>query len=98
LKDPKGLQLRTDTLTIQNLGRKPATNIEIIHKTKPDHFQFSTHVSYTEETNPSGEHTIKIPSMGSKEHANMQLISHVAAPVLLNTRSDEGQARLIQVQ
>lgn len=97
LKEPKDLQLRTDSLTVQNVGRKPATNVEIIHKTRPDHFQFLTAVSFVEETSPAGEHVIKIPSIGPKEHINIQLLSHVAAPILLNIRSDEGKAQLIQV-
>ena len=97
LKEENNINLRTDSLTVQNFGRKPAANIEIIHKTKPDHFQFSTPVSFIEENSPSGEHLIKIPSLGPKEHINIQLLSHKAPPVLLNIRSDEGPAKLIQV-
>src|SRR5690606_24733949 len=74
LNDPK-LLIRTDSLTIQNDGKKPASNIEIIHKEKPDHFQFSTAISYSEEITPSGEHVIKIPSLGAKEYVNIQLLS-----------------------
>src|SRR4030095_5332195 len=43
LKHPN-VALRTDSLTIQNVGRHPATNVEIVHKARPDHFQFSTPV------------------------------------------------------
>ena len=96
LKDPK-IALRTDSLTIQNAGRKPATDVEIIHKYRPDHFQFSTAISYLEEMTPNGEHIIKIPSLGAKEFINIQLLSHVQLPILLNVRSAEGQAGLIQV-
>jgi hypothetical protein len=31
--------LQTNSLTVQNIGRKPAEDIEIIHKQKPDFFQ-----------------------------------------------------------
>lgn len=96
VKDPK-VTLRTDSLTLQNDGRKPATNIEIIHKNKPDHFQFSTPISFTEEINPNGDHIIKIPSLGAKEFVNIQLLSHIQEPVLLNVRSAEGPGQLIQV-
>jgi len=96
LNDPK-LLIRTDSLTIQNDGKKPASNIEIIHKEKPDHFQFSTAISYSEEITPSGEHVIKIPSLGAKEYVNIQLLSHVKLPVLLSVRSSEGAAQNIQV-
>jgi hypothetical protein len=97
IKNPD-VPLRTDSLTIQNVGHLPATDIEIVHKARPDHFQFSTPIDFTEVTNPSGEHVIKIASLGAKEHINIQLLSHTTQPVLLNVRSAEGRAELIQVQ
>lgn len=96
LKDPKVI-IRTDSLTIQNVGRKPAKNVEIVHKYKPDHFHFSTAISFFEETSPNGEHIIKIPSLGAKEFVNIQLLSHIQQPILLNVRSDDSPAQLIQV-
>ena len=96
LKEPQ-LALRTDALTIQNDGRMPATNVEIIHRQRPDHFQFSTAISYVEEHGPDGAHIIRIPILGSKEFVNIQLLSHVQEPVLLNVRCAEGPAQLIQV-
>jgi hypothetical protein len=97
IKDPN-LKLQTDSLTIQNAGRKSATNIEIVHKDKPDHFQFSQAISYKEELNPNGEHLIKIENLGPKEFLNIQYLSHSKLPVLLRVRSDQGSAQLIQVQ
>lgn len=97
LNDPK-IKLQTDSLTIQNGGRKSATNIEIVHKEKPDHFQFSQAISYKEDFNPNGEHIIKIDSLGPKEFLNIQYLSHSKIPALLRVRSDQGSAQLIQVQ
>jgi len=96
LKAPE-IALQTDALTIQNVGRQPATDIEIIHKARPDHFQFSTQIDFTEGTTPMGEHVIKIPSLGAQEHINIQLLSYSSLPVLLSVRSAEGRAQLIQV-
>ena len=96
LKNPV-MSIRTDSLTLQNFGRKPATNIEIVHKEKPDHFQFSQAMDFTEEYNPSGEHLTKIASLGPKEFVNIQYLSHLQPPVLLSVRSDHGQAKLVQV-
>ena len=96
LEEPKVI-LRTDSLTIQNTGRESATNVEIVHKYKPDHFHFSTAISFTEETNPNGDHIIKISSLGAKEFVNIQFLSHVQQPVLLTVRSADGPAQLIQV-
>lgn len=97
LEEPK-VKLQTDSLTIQNSGRKSATNIEIVHKEDPDHFQFSQAIGYREETNPNGEHIIKIDSLGPKEFLNIQYLSHTKVPNLLRVRSDQGSAKLIQVQ
>ncbi|VEN74256.1 conserved hypothetical protein [Candidatus Desulfarcum epimagneticum] len=96
LKDPK-ITIRTDSLTIQNIGRKPAKNVEIVHKYRPDHFQFSTAIAFSEKTNPNDEHIIKIPSLGAKEFVNIQFLSHIKQPILLNVRSDDLPAQLIQV-
>jgi|SRR5712691_11951043 hypothetical protein len=97
LKDEK-VTLRTDSLTLQNLGRKSATNIEIIHKSRPDYFKFATAVAFDEATTPNGEHVIKIASLGAREFINLQLLSYKTLPVLLNIRSAEGPAAPIQIQ
>lgn len=89
--------IRTDSLTVQNVGRRSATNVEIIHRAKPDHFQFSTPVDFTENVTPTGEHIIRISSLGPKEFVNLQLLSHTNPAAILNVRCAEGQAQLIQV-
>lgn len=96
LKEPN-IALRTESITIQNTGRLPAKNLEIVHKSKPDHFQFSTAIPFTEEQNANGEHITKIASLGPKEFVNIQYLSHTNLPVLLNVRSEHGPAQLIQV-
>jgi len=96
LKNPN-VALRTDSLTIQNVGRHPATNVEIVHKARPDHFQFSTAIDFTESSTPTGEHIIKIASLGPKEFVNLQLMSHTNPAVILNVRCAEGPGQLIQV-
>lgn len=95
--DPK-VSVRTDSITIQNIGRKAAQNIEIIHKERPDHFQFSQAIGFEEENAPDGSHITKISSLGPKEFINIQYLSHIKAPTLLNIRSEDGPAGLIQVQ
>jgi hypothetical protein len=97
IEDPK-VTIRTDSVTIQNFGRKPASNIEIIHKVKPDHFQFSQAVDYSVGYNPSGNHVIKIENLGPKEFINIQFLSHATVPELLNIRSEDGGAKEIKVQ
>ena len=90
--------LQTNSLTVQNTGRKPAEGIEIIHKQKPDFFQLAPSLPYEEETTANGEHVIRIKTLGPKEFFMLQLLSFKTVPVLLNIRSKEGKASAIQIQ
>jgi hypothetical protein len=66
LKNEKVL-LQTNSLTVQNVGRKPAEDVEIIHKQRPDFFELYPSIEYQEISNPNGEHVIKVKSLGPKE-------------------------------
>jgi len=94
----EGVVLQTNSLTVQNTGRKSAEDIEIIHKEKPDFFQISPTLSHEEGTGSSGEHIIRVKSLGPKEFFMLQLLSYKTVPFLLNIRSKEGSARAIQIQ
>ena len=83
---------------MQNLGRKTAESIEIVHKMKPDYFQLSPPILYEEEVTPNGEHVIRVDTLGPKEFFTLQLLSYKTVPVLLNIRSKDGSAKLIEFQ
>ena len=59
--------LQTNSLTIQNIGRKSAEDIEIIHKTKPDFFQLSPPQAFEEIITKNREHVIRVKTLGPKE-------------------------------
>lgn len=44
------VQLQTDALTVQNIGRRTAEGIELVMDSRPDFFQFSPAVPYDEFT------------------------------------------------
>ena len=93
--------VQTSSITLQNLGRKGAEGIEIIHKTRPDHFQFFPSIKFEEETTGGGEHVIKVDNLGPKEFFTVQIISFISLPgtaPLLNIRSKEGPATQIPIQ
>lgn len=92
------VELRTDSLTVQNLGRQPASSVEIIHRIRPDFFQISPSVQYEEDETPKGEHIIRINSLGSKEYVYLQLLNYTVAPELLSIRCIEAPAKLMQIQ
>lgn len=90
--------LQTNSLTVQNVGRLPAEEIEIIHQQKPDFFELFPAVEYQELRNPNGEHVIKVKSLGPREWILLQLLSYTNPPVLKNVRWKDGQAKWVQIQ
>src|SRR5690242_14091966 len=60
--------LLTNSLTIQNTGRRPAESVEVVHKERLDFFQISPSMPYTESQTPAGEHVITVPNLGPKEY------------------------------
>jgi len=84
--------IQTNSLTIQNFGRKAAAWVEIVHRRRPDFFQLYPSLNYNEITTPSGEHIIRIESLAHKEYVTLQLLSYVHQPELLYIRSEAGHA------
>ena len=95
---PTNVVLQTNSVTIQNVGRVAAENVEIIHQQKPDFFELFPARDFEEGTTANGEHVIKIKNIGPKEWVLMQLLSYVTAPVLKNVRWKEGQAKWVAIQ
>lgn len=86
------LTFQTNTLVIENLGRRAAENVEIVHVQKPDHFQFSGSVVFEEEDLPNGQHVIKLASLGPKEMVTLNIFAYVNQPRLGAVRSKDGPA------
>jgi len=95
---PQPLNVQTATLTVQNFGRKPAEDVEIIHRTKPDHFQLNPPRTFEEATGADGTYTISIGSLGPKEFLQMQVFSHMTPPNLAGVRSKDGPAKSVRFQ
>lgn len=94
----EGVALQTNALTIQNVGRLAAEDIEIIHKQRPDFFELYPSVEYQEATNPNGEHIIKIKSLGQKDWVVVQMLSYKTPPIFNNIRWKNGQAKWVPIQ
>lgn len=93
--------IQTSSITVQNLGRKGAENIEIIHQTRPDHFQFFPSRPFQEDSTNNGEHIIRVESLGPNEFFTLQILSFLSLPnqaPLLNIRSKDGRAKQIPTQ
>ncbi|NLP64290.1 hypothetical protein NH14_024670 [Paraburkholderia sacchari] len=95
---PNPLVLQTATLTVQNLGRKAAEGVEIVHMMKPDHFQLHPKRGYEERSAPDGAHIIYLESLGPKEVLQIQLLAYNTQPNLVGVRSKDGSAKAIRFQ
>jgi len=93
----ENVALQTNSLTIQNLGRRAAEDIEIIHRERPEFFQFSPPLEFEEQISPAGEFVLKIRYLGPKEWFTLQLLNYKTVPYLLNVRSREGVAKQINI-
>ncbi|WP_175949572.1 hypothetical protein [Burkholderia vietnamiensis] len=95
---PQPLALQVATLTVQNLGRKSAESLEIVHAVKPDHFQLHPKRAYDERQAPDGAHIISIESLGPKEVLQIQLLAYSQPPNLVGVRSKDGAAKQVRFQ
>jgi hypothetical protein len=89
---PANFLLLTQSVTIQNFGRGSADWVEIVLARKPDYFQLYPALNFTENTNATGEHTLRVQSLAAKEFFTIQFLCYTHAPVLSLVRSNAGRA------
>jgi hypothetical protein len=89
---PTNFFLLTQSVSIQNFGRERADWIEVVHAQKPDFFQLDPALTYTENTAPNGEHTLRVQSLAPKEFFTIQFLCYSHMPTLAYIRSTSGLA------
>jgi len=93
------IPIRAASLFISNIGKKQVENIEIAHKTKPEHFVLQPPLPYIESYTPTGEHIISINSLAPREQFVINFISFDSYPHLLYIRSFRlGHAKHVYVR
>jgi len=92
----QGVTIETQSYGIQNLGRKTAEGIQIVHKRRPDFFRFWPLLNYDEGFSPSGEHVLTVSSLSAKESFSLEILSHTSLPEFQYIRSKEGYAEHMQ--
>lgn len=83
---------------IDNLGRKPVDDIEIIHKERPDFFVIDPAQPYEERNTPTGEHVIFLPHLAPKSGFSIQYFCHLRYPVMTLARCKQGLAEVVPVR
>lgn len=91
-------EIQTDALTIQNLGRRPVGDVEIVMQYRPDCFDFSPPVPYEEVTSTDGHFTFRVKSLAPKEFFTLQILSYTKLPNVVNIRSKAGNAERLPFQ
>lgn len=86
------LEIQTDALTIQNFGRAPVEDVEIVMQCRPDCFEFSPSVPYDEVTSTNGTFIFRVRSLAPKEFFTLQILSYTRLPNVVNIRSKAGSA------
>jgi hypothetical protein len=87
--------ISTHALTIQNLGWRAATGVEIVHVSAPQFFQLHPVVNFNVTTTPNGQHVITIPSLARREWVTVQILSVGTLPALGGIKSAEGPSRQV---
>jgi hypothetical protein len=88
----------TQAITLQNLGRQSAKNIQIIFDKKPDFYAFEPKRDYIEKEE-KGQFLIMFDSLGPQEFVTLQMLSHkTMAPNLSNIRCESGIAKELKFQ
>ncbi len=92
--------IHTHSVVVRNAGRKAAHNVRLTHGVLPINITVYPPVQHTIERNPDGAGEIVFPVLVPKEQVT---VSYLYFPPLLwnqinlNTKSDEGFAKIINV-
>ena len=92
--------IHTHSVVVRNAGRKAARNVRLTHGVLPINITVYPPVQHTIERNPDGAGEIVFPVLVPKEQVT---VSYLYFPPLLwnqinlNTKSDEGFAKIINV-
>lgn len=84
-------------LFFQNMGREPATEIEIVFNWQPQIYNIWPTRQYETAINPDGRFIVKIPNLAPKEFLGFDLLtSRGDLPTLIQCRSLQGIATKIE--
>lgn len=104
LLDAKGVQVasnqlaHTASVVVQNVGRKPATKIELVFNFKPMCINFWPLRNKTEMPQEDGRHVILFESLAPGEAVIFELLSvNSELPGLANVRCDQGVATEVKL-
>ena len=85
--------VRTRDVWVQNFGRAPIREIELVFNWAPNHFEIWPQRDFRQHTNPDGRLIVKFESLGRREFFVTSLFGVGGElPAVINVRSSEGVA------
>lgn len=77
----------TKEIWIQNVGRAPVSDVEVIFAATPDHFDIWPQRNFTTTQNPNGNLVIKVDSLNKREYFTISMLqTAVETPLVTNVR------------
>lgn len=87
--------IRTREIWVQNGGRAPVHDVEVVLNWRPHHYQIWPQRNFTEQVNPAGLLVIGVPTLGHREFFTIAIIDVRELPNVANVRSSDGVARQV---
>ncbi|MGD0591981.1 MAG: hypothetical protein ABSA44_14470 [Bacteroidota bacterium] len=95
--EERNVTVFVQTVRLDNLGKLAITDVEIVHKLKPDFFAFDPPQPYEEKTLPDGSHLVAIKSIAPHSGFSMQYFCYINYPNITYIRSTQGYAEVVPV-
>ena len=92
------VSFQTSALTVQNLGRRAAGDVQIILSGEPADLQMYPIIPHEEYVSEDGHFVLTIPRLAPQEIVSLQIVGLGYFPSLLNLRSDAGVAQNVPVK
>jgi len=81
------------TTTVQNVGRKPATRVQVSYEAKPAHFMLQPPLRHVEAEGRQGQFIIEIETLAPGEGFTLYMLYFGRAVPIQFIRCDQGMAR-----
>ena len=90
--------VHTASVFIQNVGRLPATEVEITFNFPPQNHNIWPVRPYETHTSPDSRYTLKFINLAPKEQFQVELLSIPQLPAVMGVRSKEVVAKKIEMR
>lgn len=105
LKDEEGNIIQetqiahTKSFLVRNVGREPATKVEIALNWEPQYFNLWPSRNYITQIHDDGRFFVILESLSPSEMIGIELLSvNRDLPAILNIRSDQSKAKFVEMQ